>query len=130
VITIRTWVTLAVATAGLIGTVAPPDATVTGPPAPRLVAPFVTVAVRFPPLHEAGIPPRITALAVVPEIVKSTTTPARLPHDVTFAVPAARRLLDGTTDPASARRPGIVTTIPATTTHATSRSLAAPPRKL
>jgi len=88
-------VTLAVAAAGLIGTVAAPDATVTGPPAPRLVPEFVTTTLALPPLHAAGIAVRRTAVTVLLEIVKFVTTPARLAHDVTVTEPATRVLLDG-----------------------------------
>jgi hypothetical protein len=113
----RTWVTLALGAAGEIATVAPPDATVAGPPVPRLVDPFVTVRLTAPPLHVDGMLVSETAVTVPFEIVKSGTTPVKLPQVVTLVLPEANIRLVGVTGRAAAKA-GIETSVAASTTTA------------
>jgi hypothetical protein len=119
-ITMRTWVTLADAAAGLMDTVAAPDATVTGPPAPRPALPLVTVALRLPPSHVDGMLLSTTAVTFAPDSVKFVTTLSRLPQAVTGAVPEPSVLVDAIVDCASA----LEGTTTVTTAHAKPRAMA------
>ena len=90
------------AAAGLIGTVAAPDATVTGPPVPRLIAELVTVAERLAPLHVVGMPVNTTAVTVLFVIVKFGSNPVIVPQVATVALPAPSVFDDVVADRAAA----------------------------